>query len=158
ISQLSRLPVSPRLVFVFENLETVLAMPVWPSAVAVHGSGYAVDAVAQLAWIGGARVIYWGDLDSHGFAILNRLRTHLPDVEPVVMHEPALRAHERLCEPQPKPSSGPVRELSGPEARARERIRAEGDVRLEQARIPWDTALARLTPAVGDPRWGRLGE
>src|SRR5690625_150756 len=61
ISQLSRLPVSPRLVFVFENLETVLAMPVWPSAVAVHGSGYAVDAVAQLAWIGGARVIYWGD-------------------------------------------------------------------------------------------------
>lgn len=158
ISQLSRLPVSPRLVFVFENLETVLAMPVWPSAVAVHGSGYAVDAVAQLAWIGGARVIYWGDLDSHGFAILNRLRTHLPDVESVLMDEATLLAHEDLWVPEPKPSSGTFRELTGSETRALERIRAEGDVRLEQERIPWDTALARLTAAVGEPRWGRLGE
>src|SRR5699024_11826752 len=90
ISQLSGLPVSPRLVFVFENLETVLAMPAWPTAVAVHGSGYAVDAVARLAWIEGARVIYWGDLDSHGFAILNRLRAHLPDVESALMDEATL--------------------------------------------------------------------
>ena len=158
ISQLSRLSISPRLVFVFENLETVLAMPAWPTAVAVHGSGYAVDAVARLAWIEGARVIYWGDLDSHGFAILNRLRAHLPDVESALMDEATLLAHEDLWVPEPKPSSGTFRELTGSEARALGRIRAEGDVRLEQERIPWDTALAGLAAAVGEPRWGRLGE
>src|SRR5699024_9196829 len=120
--------------------------------------GYAVDAVAQLAWIGGARVIYWGDLDSHGFAILNRLRTHLPDVESVLMHEATLLAHEDLWVPEPKPSSGTFRELTGSETRALERIRAEGDVRLAQERSAWVTAGGRLTAAVGGQRWGRRRE
>src|SRR5699024_6393836 len=115
-------------------------------------------AVAQLAWIGGARGIYWGDLDSHGFAVLNRLRTHLPDVEGVGMDDVALLADEDLGVTEPKPSSGTFRELTVSETRALERIRAEGDVRLEQERIAWDTALARLTAAGGEPRWGRLGE
>src|SRR5699024_7682373 len=147
ISQLSRLSISPRLVFVFENLETVLAMPAWPTAVAVHGSGYAVDAVARLAWIEGARVIYWGGLDSRGCASLNRPRTSLYDVESALMDEATLLAQEHLWGPEPKPSSGPFRELTGSEARALGRFRAEGDGRLEQERIPWDTALAGLGAA-----------
>lgn len=157
ISQLGRLPISPRLVFVFENLESVLAMPEWPGAVAVHGSGYAVDGVARLGWIAGARVIYWGDLDSHGFAILNRLRSHLPEVKSVLMDEATLLAHQDLWVPEPKPSTGTFAHLTGTEARALERLRAEGHVRLEQERIPWDTVLNRLRTAVGTETAGRLG-
>ena len=158
ISQFGRLPISPRLVFVFENLESVLAMPDWPGAVAVHGSGYAVDGVARLDWIAGARVIYWGDLDSHGFAILNRLRSHLPEVESVLMDEATLLAHQDLWVPEPKPSIGTFAHLSGTEARALERIRAEGGVRLEQERIPWETALNRLRTAAEGETSGHLGE
>ncbi|WP_169253394.1 Wadjet anti-phage system protein JetD domain-containing protein [Brevibacterium sp. 'Marine'] len=157
ISQLGRLPVSPRLVFVFENLESVLAMPEWPGAVAVHGSGYAVDGVARLDWVAGARVIYWGDLDSHGFAILNRLRSHLPKVESVLMDEATLLAHADLWVPEPTPTTGAFSTLTGTEARAFERLRAEGSVRLEQERIPWDTALNRLRTAAGAGTSGRLG-
>ena len=158
ISQLGRLPVSPRLVFVFENLESVLAMPDWPGAVAVHGSGYAVDGVARLDWIDGARVIYWGDLDSHGFAILNRLRSHLPEVESALMDEATLLAHQDLWVPEPKPSTGTFAHLTGTEARALERLHAEGGVRLEQERIPWDTALNRLRTAAEVETSGHLGE
>lgn len=157
-SQLGRLPISPRLVFVFENLESVLAMPDWPGAVAVHGSGYAVDGVARLDWIAGARVIYWGDLDSHGFAILNRLRSHLPEVESVLMDEATLLAHQDLWVPEPKPSTGTFAHLTGTEARALERLRVEGDVRLEQERIPWDTALHRLRTAAATETRSHLGE
>lgn len=157
ITQLGRLPVSPRLVFVFENLESVLAMPEWPGAVAVHGSGYAVDGVARLDWIAGARVIYWGDLDSHGFAILNRLRSHLPKVESVLMDEATLLAHADLWVPEPTPTTGDFSTLTGTEARALERLRAEGSVRLEQERIPWDTALHRLRSAAGAETSGHLG-
>lgn len=158
ISQLSRLPMAPRLVFVFENLESVLAMPAWQSAVAVHGSGYAVDGVARLDWIAGARVIYWGDLDSHGFAILNRLRTHLPQTESVLMDEATLLAHDDLWVAEPKPATGTFVNLTGTELRALERLRAEGSVRLEQERIPWETALNRLRTVVGDATESRLGE
>ena len=157
ISRLGRLPVSPRLVFVFENLESVLAMPDWPGAVAVHGSGYAVDGVARLDWIDGARVIYWGDLDSHGFAILNRLRSHLPKVESVLMDEATLLAHADLWVPEPTPTTGDFSTLTGTEARALERLRAEGSVRLEQERIPWDTALHRLRTAAEVETSGHLG-
>ncbi|WP_152347022.1 Wadjet anti-phage system protein JetD domain-containing protein [Brevibacterium sp. CFH 10365] len=150
ISQLSRLPLSPRVVFVFENLESVLAMPEWQGAVAVHGSGYAVDGTARLQWIAGAHIIYWGDLDSHGFAILNRLRSHLPAVDSVLMDEATLLTHRDLWVPEPKPSTGVLAHLTGTEARALDRLRAEGDVRLEQERIPWDMALNRLRTAAGE--------
>jgi hypothetical protein len=158
ISQLGRLPISPRLVFVFENLESVLAMPAWPSAVAVHGSGYAVDGVARLDWIAGGRVIYWGDLDTHGFAILNRLRSHLPEVESVLMDEATLLAHDDLWVSEPKPATGTFGHLTGTELRALDRLRSEGDVRLEQERIPWDAALDRLRTAVGERTADSLGE
>ncbi|WP_166974427.1 Wadjet anti-phage system protein JetD domain-containing protein [Brevibacterium atlanticum] len=158
ISQISRLPLLPKVVFVFENLESVLAMPAWPDAVAVHGSGYAVDQVARLDWIAGTRTIYWGDLDSHGFAILNRLRSHLPTVESVLMDEATLVAHEDLWVPEPKPSTGTLPRLTGSETRTLDRLRTEGNVRLEQERIPWETALNRLQSAVGDTTAGHLGE
>lgn len=144
VTQLSELAIAPRLVFVFENLESVLAMPDWADAVAVHGSGYAVDNVARLPWVHGARVIYWGDLDSHGFAILSRLRKHLPHVNSTLMAEGTLIDHKDLWVQEPKPHTGVFPELTGTETRALARLRAEGDVRLEQERIPWATALAAL--------------
>ena len=149
--QLSQVAIVPRLVFVFENLESVLAMPTWANAVAVHGSGYAVDNVARLSWVHRARVIYWGDLDSHGFAILSRLRRHLPHVESTLMDEDTLIAHRDLWVPEPKPHTGAFPELTGTEMRALTRLRSEGDVRLEQERIPWDIALGRLTASAGEP-------
>lgn len=158
ISQLSGLPLAPRIVFVFENLESVLAMPSWTGAVAVHGSGYAVDGVARLQWVRDARVIYWGDLDSHGFAILNRLRSHLPEVESVLMDETTLLKHRDLWVDEPKPSTGAFAHLAGTERRVLDRIRAEGNVRLEQERIPWGAALNRLRTAVGEVPEDHFGE
>ena len=80
---LRRLPIQPERVFVFENLATVLAMPDVPGAIAVHGGGHRVDLVARLPWA--QRVTYWGDLDSHGFAILNRLRARGVDATSALM-------------------------------------------------------------------------
>lgn len=150
IVELNTMKIAPRLVFVFENLESVLAMPDWPGAVAIHGSGYAVDTVARLDWVHGARILYWGDLDSHGFAILSRLRRHLPKAESVLMDEATLLEHRDLWVSEPKPHAGTFSALTGAEERALIRIRAESDVRLEQERIPWSAALGRLAASAGD--------
>lgn len=158
LDQLAVLDVRPRTVLVFENLESVLALPEIAGTVAIHGSGYAVNVLSRLPWATSARVIYWGDLDSHGFAILNRLRSHLPVVESVLMDEATLLAHKDLWVPEPKPSTGTFAHLTGTEARALDRLRAEGNVRLEQERIPWQTSLSRLWTAIGEPTAGHLGE
>lgn len=158
VSQVSDLAIRPDFVFVFENLESVLAMPTWASAVAVHGSGYSVDIVARLRWIHDARVVYWGDLDSHGFAILARLRAHLPSVESVLMDEATLVGHEDLWVTESKPHTGTFAHLTGAEERALARIRAEGNVRLEQERIPWTTALAALSDSVRKATTASAGE
>ncbi|KRE67755.1 hypothetical protein ASG92_14070 [Arthrobacter sp. Soil736] len=147
VSQLNVLSFSPAAVLVYENLETILAMPLWPDAIAVHGSGYAVDVVGRLPWVQQSPILYWGDLDSNGFAILHRLRSSHPDVTSVLMDESTLLDHRDLWVQEPTPNRGTFDTLTGSEQRALKRLRDEGDVRLEQERIPWQTALKSLQTA-----------
>lgn len=149
VEQLEGLSIRPRTVFIFENLESVLAMPPWPNAVAIHGSGYAVRAVAQIPWIGDplVKVIYWGDLDSDGFAILHALRRHLPHAESVLMDSGTLSEFSDLWVAEKRTNTGTFPLLHHSEREALEKIRLEGGVRLEQERIPWGYALERLQAA-----------
>ena len=147
LEQIAGLPLRPRLVLVSENLESMLALPGWDGVIAVHGSGYAVSVLERVEWLRNVPILYWGDLDSHGFAILHRLRTHLPQVTSVLMDEQTLVDHRDLWVREEKPHRGDFDTLTGQEKRALARVRAEGDVRLEQERIPWEVALARLADA-----------
>ncbi len=148
VAQLATLAYRPRFVFVFENKESVLAMPPWPGAIAVHGGGFAIAQIAALPWVQASPVIYWGDLDSAGFAILHALRSHHPNVTSVLMDEATLLAHRDLWVREPTPHRGSFDTLLPHEQAARARLRDEADVRLEQERIPWATALAALEHAV----------
>jgi hypothetical protein len=145
------LAIAPRVVFVFENLESVLAMPDWPNAVVVHGSGYAVDRVGRLPWAQSARIVYWGDLDSHGFAILNRLRAQGLAPRTVLMDVATLDAFHDLWVPEPVPATGVLAHLEPHELAVAEGLRERGGVRLEQERIPWAHALAALRHAAQLP-------
>lgn len=145
VDELALLDLSPDVVFVFENLESVLAMPPMAGAVVVHGSGYAVGRLARIPWVRSGRVVYWGDLDSDGFAILHALRSGCDDVTSVLMDEATLVAHRDLWVPERKAAAGAFATLTPAELRALQRIRSEGNVRLEQERIPWAIALAALS-------------
>lgn len=149
VEQLEKLSIRPRTVFIFENLESVLAMPPWANAVAIHGSGYAVRVVAQIPWITDPQVtvIYWGDLDSDGFAILHALRSHVPHAESILMDPDTLAEFSDLWVTETRPNTGRFPLLQNSESEALERIRMEGGVRLEQERIPWQYALERLQAA-----------
>ena len=67
------LPAPPdgvRQVYVVENETTYLAFPLGPGAMVVFGGGYAVSTLRHAPWLAGIRLAYWGDLDTHGFAML----------------------------------------------------------------------------------------
>lgn len=138
----------PRHVVVVENLTTFLALPQLPDAAAVFGRGFAVEAVAALPWALRADIAYWGDLDSHGFAILDRLRHHVPNASSVLMDSATLDAWRQFTVPDPTPTRTAPARLTPEELETLELLTVAGDLRLEQERIPWDWALPRLRNAL----------
>ena len=76
--------------YVIENEITYLAFPLPDAAMVIFGGGYAVPVLAPLGWLAGLDLVYWGDIDTHGFAILNRLRHHLPHARSMLMDRATL--------------------------------------------------------------------
>jgi len=127
-------------VYVVENEITYLAFPSAPDAVAVFGSGYAVSAVEQLRWLAQRRLIYFGDIDTHGFAILDRLRRHFPHARSLLMDRATLLAHESQWVREPKPIIARLEHLHPNEAdlyRDLVENTLGTSVRLEQERISY---------------------
>lgn len=148
VSDLAALPLHPERVFVFENLATVLAMPNVPGAIVLDGGGHRVELVARLPWA--QDVTYWGDLDSHGFGILHRLRSHGVRATSALMDTETLHEHRDLWVADPEPNVAVFGLLTAEEQRALRLLSAAGNVRLEQERIPWDYALQRLALTTPD--------
>ncbi|MBB5786149.1 Wadjet anti-phage system protein JetD domain-containing protein [Jiangella mangrovi] len=92
--ELARRPLPGATVYVIENETTYLAFPAVDDALALFGGGYAVSVLESLSWLSERDVVYWGDIDTHGFAILDRLRRHFPQVRSMLMDRATLLAHE----------------------------------------------------------------
>lgn len=145
VQEVAKVAGRPRVTVVVENLQTFLALPPIDGAVAVHGAGYAVERVAAVpAWAQGP-VVYWGDLDVDGFAILNRLRTRCRHVESVLMDRATLLEHRDLWGADPgATTSRSLTELREGEQDALAALRTYGGIRLEQERLGWPWCEARL--------------
>ncbi|CUU59127.1 hypothetical protein Ga0074812_12516 [Parafrankia irregularis] len=135
-------------VFVLENEITYLAFPAVPDAIAVFGGGYGFTAFAALPWLSARRVYYWGDLDTHGFAILDRLRATAPTVESFLMDRATLLAHPEQWVREPTQARGPLSHLTPAEAALHDDLVAGtygAAIRLEQERVGFPHLEASLT-------------
>lgn len=140
-----RLPVSS--VVVTENLVNFLALPERPGMLALFGAGYGFSSLRDAAWLQRCDVLYWGDLDTHGFRILDQLRAVHPHVSSVLMDEETLLAHREAWSVEPSPSKAGLSRLNPEEAKVYEALGNDSygnGVRLEQELIRWDWALDRL--------------
>lgn len=145
IDDLAALEVNAGTVLIVENLQTFLSLPAMTGVVAAYGQGNAVVALARIPWLRSARTFYWGDLDSHGFRILNHVRSLGLEAQSVLMDSPTLYEHRDLWVAEPKPFRGVASLLNDSEAAALAELRELGYVRLEQERVPWSYALEALT-------------
>ncbi|WP_313952991.1 DUF3322 domain-containing protein, partial [Accumulibacter sp.] len=68
-------------VFITENEINFLAFPAVRDSLIVFGAGYGFEMLAQAQWLSRCRIHYWGDIDTHGFAILDQLRAHFDHVD-----------------------------------------------------------------------------
>lgn len=90
----ARLEVPVRQVFITENETNFLAFPPVAASAVIFGAGYGWDALARAQWLQGCTIHYWGDIDTHGFAILDQLRSRLANVDSFLMDRKTLMAHE----------------------------------------------------------------
>lgn len=152
VADLGQLSISPRHVVIVENLETGLAIPDIPDTVLVMKLGNAVSALEALPWLQDANVLYWGDIDSHGFAILNRARKAVPQIRSVLMDETTLLTHRpRWVQESTLCANAPCDMLTQEESAVYEHLRAGTwgiRVRLEQERLDWAAALGSLSQAI----------
>lgn len=82
-------------VFVTENKTNFLAFPDRPRAVVIFGGGVAAGSLGLAPWLHHCQVHYWGDLDTHGFNILSRLRAGLPKAQSLLMDVSTLIEHRQ---------------------------------------------------------------
>lgn len=145
--ELAALTVAPVGALVVENEITYLSVPVPAGGVVLWGKGFEVDRVGRLPWLADVPVQYWGDLDTHGFAILDRLRAWLPQVASVLMDRSTLQAHRDRWVVEERPTRSALTRLTTDEAEVYRDLVQDvlgTRVRLEQERIAWDWAAERL--------------
>lgn len=148
IEQLAALDLPVTTVLIVENLQSGLALPDLPGAVAFIGLGYGVDMLSQLPWLRAARGIYWGDIDTHGYAILHRARHHLPRLASMLMDEATMRHYAALWGVESSQHGATDLALLSAQERAvylaLKDQRWGQNLRLEQERIPWPAVQAAL--------------
>ena len=136
-------------VFVTENEINGLAFPDHPGSLVVFGLGYALDQLGDIPWLHRVDIHYWGDIDTHGFAILDRLRAHLPHTRSLLMDRDTLEAHRHLwvAEAADQRFTGELTRLTEPEQALFRNIRDNAlgeNLRLEQERIAFGWLASRL--------------
>jgi len=136
-----------RRVFVTENETNFLAMPATADSLAIFGAGYGWDALAQARWLSGCELHYWGDIDTHGFAILDALRARFPHARSLLMDRETLFAHDMHWTDEPDPVHHDLPRLNDAERALYDDLRHDRiapRLRLEQERVGYEWVRARL--------------
>jgi hypothetical protein len=134
----ARLDLPVRRVFVTENEVNFLAFPPQPGSMVIFGAGYGFEALACASWLRGSPLYYWGDIDTHGFAILDQLRAQFPHVQSLLMDRATLLAHRNQWGEEPQPLLRDLLRLEAAEAALFDELRCNRlgvCVRLEQERV-----------------------
>jgi len=149
VDELHAAPAGLTRAYIIENEVTYLAFPLAPGESAILGGGYAVGLLEPLTWLSSLDVVYWGDIDTHGFAILDRLRRHFPDARSILMDRATLLAHRSQWVTEAVPTAVSLDYLTHAESELYQAL-VDGElgpaVRLEQERVSfagvWGAALA----------------
>lgn len=145
VDELAVLDLEARRVFITENETNGLAFPESPDGMVIFGLGYGVEILSAIPWLAQRDVWYWGDIDTYGFHILDRLRAFLPGASSFLMDGETWLAHRALWVCEENPYRGELPHLTASE---RALYRELQGMRLEQERIPYGCLLKTLRTIV----------
>ena len=134
-------------VFITENEINFLAFPNVRDSMVIFGAGYGFANLATVHWLQEKNILYWGDIDTHGFAILNQLRGFFPHTVSFLMDRETLLAHRQFWGSEPQPQTGDLLRLTTEEQTLYDQLRQHTwgvSVRLEQEKIGFRCLAAAL--------------
>lgn len=134
-------------VFITENEINFLAFPEVKNSLILFGAGYGFDMLRKAIWLEHCRIHYWGDIDTHGFAMLDQLRSQFPHVQSFLMDRAALLAFTTHWGTETKPTQRDLSHLGPAEQALYDDLRdnrLRKNLRLEQERIGFEWMKAAL--------------
>jgi len=138
-------------VFITENEINFLAFPQVKDSLVIFGAGYGFEMLRKAEWLSRCRIYYWGDIDTHGFAILDQLRNQFDHVESFLMDRTTLLAFATLWGKEEKQTLRDLPRLTPEEQTLYDDLRdnrIREKLRLEQEKIGFgwvESALSGLT-------------
>jgi hypothetical protein len=151
VQDLATLAPPVRHVFITENQINGLSFPNLAESMVIFGLGYGVEMLSTLEWALHVRITYWGDIDTHGFHILDRLRALFPQVRSILMDRATLLAHRGAWVTEPKPYRGELTQLTEGEREVVGDLREDRygkQIRLEQERVGFGMAELAIRTAI----------
>jgi hypothetical protein len=138
-------------VFITENEINFLAFPQANDSMVIFGAGYGFEMLEAAKWLFRCRIHYWGDIDTHGFAILDQLRNRFNHVESFLMDRSTLMAFESQWGSEEKQTLSNLSRLNREENQLYDDLRdnrIRKNLRLEQEMIGFsrvESAVSCLT-------------
>lgn len=157
ISELAQADLDVDTVFITENKINGLSFPPVKRSMVIFGLGYGIEILPDIFWLGKKNIFYWGDIDTHGFAILSQLRGYFPKANSILMDRQTLLEHRHLwgSEDPSKRYTGAPAHLTTEEYELfcdLKQNRFGPNIRLEQERVRFSTLFALLSALFGYER------
>jgi hypothetical protein len=135
-------------IFITENEINFLAFPLVKDALIVFGAGYGFEHLHQANWLSRCQVFYWGDVDTHGFAILDQLRHRFLHVASLMMDRQTFTSFKHLWGTEPVPNRRDLARLTPAEQALYDDLRDNRygkNLRLEQEQIGFNWVRSVLS-------------
>ncbi|MBL6957033.1 MAG: hypothetical protein ISR54_09520 [Chlorobium phaeobacteroides] len=150
----ARISIPVETVFITENEINFLAFPPVRGATVIFGAGYGFRNLANIEWLHNRKHFYWGDIDTHGFAILNQFREFFPHAASFLMDRQTLLTHRSHWGMENQPETSTLTRLTSEEKALYDDLRHDrlgNRIRLEQEKIAFTTLLDALEKLESPP-------
>ncbi|WP_430867430.1 Wadjet anti-phage system protein JetD domain-containing protein [Demequina aurantiaca] len=153
----------PQTVVICENVDSAQQLPSMPEAIVFEGDGYAgAVLISQLEWVQQApALLYWGDMDVDGLAIVNMYRARGLAIQTLLMDLDAYNTYvdrgvsvDRRGAPLRVQATPTLPHLTAGEAALLEHLCEPGHSqprRIEQEQLPRQVAVELIADAALDP-------
>ena len=156
-SQFNRLEIPCSRVFVLENKTSILNFLTLPSledSIAIFGKGFGIEALKEAEWLSSKQIIYWGDIDPHGFQILSQMRGYFPQTQSCMMDIATFKEFENLAVTGAYTCVTELKYLTSDERILFDYLSGlEEKNRLEQEKIPQGFVLKKIYETINNRKY-----